>query len=81
MTPNYIKHDTDVIVDTLWKWGISRKISFFYLWIEKRKKEKTARPEMQIKENTWLVNQKNLKIVRNSQNSFLVENIYPECRI
>lgn len=81
MTPNYIKHDTDVIVDNFVEMGDFSKNLLFYLWIEKRKKEKTARPEMQIKENTWLVNQKNLKIVRNSQNSFLVENIYPECRI
>lgn len=81
MTPNYTKHDTGVIVDNFVEMGdFSKNLPFLFV-DRKRKKEKTARPEMQIQKNTWLVNQKNLKIVQNSQNSFLVENLYPEYRI
>lgn len=81
MTPNYTKHDTCVIVDNFVEMGDFSKNYPFLFVDRKMEKEKNCKTRNANLKNTWLVNQKNPKIVRNSQNSFLVENIYPEYRI
>lgn len=81
MTPNYTKYDTGVIVDNFVEMGdFSKNLPFLFV-DRKKEKGKNCKTGNANSKNTWLVNQKSLKIVRDSQNSFLVENLYPEYRI